>query len=85
VNEHRLYIVLGILLLCLGALFVRRADAIGATAFIIADLGIVVNGSRALKKRFVPHYSPAMARLRIGVLVLAIVLAIAVILLQERW
>ncbi|MFY7996995.1 MAG: hypothetical protein ACOVSW_00160 [Candidatus Kapaibacteriota bacterium] len=83
-NEHRLYIVLGILFLVLGALFVRRSDMIGAMAFLLAGLGIIANGARALKKEITPSYSPSLMLLRRGVLILAIILAIVVIFLQEH-
>jgi hypothetical protein len=85
VNEHRLYIVLGILFLYLGALFIRRSDAVGATVFLTAGIGIIINGSRALKKHLTPRYSTARTNLRMGLLLLSIVLAIVVIFLQERW
>lgn len=82
-NEHRLYIVLGLLLLIMGALAVRRADAVGAMAFLIAGLGVVTNGVHALRKRFIPRSSPAMARLRVGVLLVGILVAIVLIVLEE--
>lgn len=83
-NENRLYILLGILFLVLGALFVRRSDSVGAAAFLFAGAGIIVNGSRALRKGLVPSYSPFVLLLRRSVLILAIILAIVVIFLQER-
>jgi hypothetical protein len=83
-NENRLYIVLGILFLVLGALFMRRADSIGAAAFLLAGTGIIVNGGRALRKGLTPSYSPELLLLRRSVLILAIILAIIVIFLQER-
>ena len=83
-NEHRLYIVLGILFLVLGALFVRHSDSIGALAFLLAGVGIIVNGSRALRKGLTPSYSSSVMLLRHGLLIVAILLAILVIFLQER-
>lgn len=83
-NEHRLYIVLGILFLVLGALFVQRSDSVGAVAFLLAGAGIIVNGSRALRKGLTPSYSPSLMLLRQGLLIVAILLAMLVIFLQER-
>jgi uncharacterized membrane protein HdeD (DUF308 family) len=82
-NEHRLYIVLGLLLLVMGALAVRRADAVGAVAFLLAGAGVVANGMNALRKRFIPRSSPTMARVRISVLLLGIIVAIVLIVLEE--
>lgn len=83
-NEHRLYIMLGILFLVLGALFIRRSDNVGAAVFILSGIGIVINGARALKKGLQPSYSPKLMLLRQGLLLLAIALTIVVIFLQER-
>ncbi|MCU0425186.1 MAG: hypothetical protein MUF71_06110 [Candidatus Kapabacteria bacterium] len=83
-NEHRLYIVLGILFLILGALFIRRSDGIGASAFVLAGTGIIINGARALRKGLQPAYNPRVMKLRQGLLLLAITLTIVVIFLQER-
>jgi drug/metabolite transporter (DMT)-like permease len=83
-NEHRLYIVLGLLLLVMGALAVRRHDPIGSTAFLIAGTGAVANGANALRKRINPQLSPQMLRLRLGLLLFGILSAIVLILLEER-
>jgi drug/metabolite transporter (DMT)-like permease len=82
-NEHRLYIVLGLLLLVMGALAVRRADAVGAVAFLLAGAGVVAIGTNALRKRFSPRSSPTMARLRIALLLIGIIVAIVLIVLEE--
>ncbi|TAE28216.1 MAG: hypothetical protein EAZ92_08525 [Candidatus Kapaibacterium sp.] len=82
-NEHRLYIVLGLLLLVMGALAVRRRDIIGSVAFLIAGMGVLINGINSLRKRVIPQYSLAMQRLRIGVLLFSILAAIVIIILEE--
>lgn len=82
-NEHRLYIVLGLLLLVMGALAVRRRDPIGSAAFLIAGAGAVANGVNALRKHIVPQISPQMMRLRLGLLVFGIMAATVLILLEE--
>jgi hypothetical protein len=82
-NEHRLYIVLGLLLLIMGALAVRRADTIGASAFLLAGVGVIANGIHALRKRIIPRSSPIMARVRISVLLMGIITAIVLIILEE--
>jgi hypothetical protein len=82
-NEHRLYIVLGLLLLIMGALAVRRRDPVGSTAFLIAGAGAVINGVNALRKGIIPRVSPTMKRVRLAVLLFAILTASILILLEE--
>lgn len=85
-NEHRLYIVLGLLFLTLGALFVQRADSVGAAVFLLAGTGIIVNGARALRREKSAPTRTDEKRFpaRVWALLAAIVLAIVVIFLQER-
>ncbi len=82
-NEHRLYIVLGLLLLVMGALAVRRRDVVGSVAFLTAGIGVLINGVNSLRKRVIPQYSPAIQRLRLGLLLFSIMAAIVIIFLEE--
>lgn len=82
-NEHRLYIVLGCLLLVMGALGVRRRDPIGAMAFLIAGAGVIANGFHALRKRIIPYGSRRTQYLRLVVLLFSIGAAMVIIVLEE--